>query len=271
MDFQQEGWDAISLAATRALIAGTALLIPMFLFEKKRLTMRETSYASLIGIFGYGTASILFIFGIGMSDAVTAAIIATMVPVVSALMDLFSSRQRLPRRLAFAVLFSVGGGLVASLDPVQMTIQFGLGELLVFASVVFWVLYTRMTIHYLYDSPQLGAYSVSMLTAGSCLLLAGLIASGFGIALSQDFSTGSLAAVVFLGVFSTGISIILWFYGSKQLGVTTAALHQNLVPVFVMLIMFAMGEGFDWQKAVGGTLVVAGAILAQLRTTEERH
>ena len=44
---------------------------------------------------------------------------------------------------------------------------------------------------------------------------------------------------------------------------TTAGLHQNLVPVFVMLIMFILGEGFQWREGVGGLLVISGAIIAQ--------
>ena len=74
--------------------------------------------------------------------------------------------------------------------------------------------------------------------------------------------------VLFLGVFSTGLSVLLWLHGAKRLGVTTVGLHQNLVPTFVMLIMFILGEGFQWREGVGGLLVISGAIIAQLRKRE---
>ena len=74
--------------------------------------------------------------------------------------------------------------------------------------------------------------------------------------------------VLFLGVFSTGLSVLLWLHGAKRLGVTTAGLHQNLVPAFVMLIMFILGEGFQWREGVGGLLVISGAIIAQLLKRE---
>ena len=105
--------------------------------------------------------------------------------------------------------------------------------------------------------------------AGSVgLLLATFIAGFFGYELKQDFSFNSVMVVLFLGIFSTGLSVLLWLHGAKRLGVTTAGLHQNLVPVFVMLIMFILGEGFQWREGVGGLLVISGAIIAQLRKRE---
>ena len=105
--------------------------------------------------------------------------------------------------------------------------------------------------------------------AGSVgLLLATFIAGFFGYELKQDFSFDSVMVVLFLGIFSTGLSVLLWLHGAKRLGVTTAGLHQNLVPAFVMLIMFILGEGFQWREGVGGLLVISGAIIAQLRKRE---
>ena len=57
-------------------------------------------------------------------------------------------------------------------------------------------------------------------------------------------------------------------YGAQKLGVTVAALHQNLTPAWVMLIMLVLGHGFSWQKAAGGALVVTAAVIAQFQAVE---
>ena len=78
MDFEQEGWDGFSLSTGRTLFAGLtmlglALYKRPFIFKKKELVV-----SFLLGIFGYGLASLLLIIGIGHAGAVTVAIIAAL-------------------------------------------------------------------------------------------------------------------------------------------------------------------------------------------------
>ena len=55
--------------------------------------------------------------------------------------------------------------------------------------------------------------------AGSVgLLLATFIAGFFGYEFKQDFSFNSVMVVLFLGVFSPGLSVLLWLHGAKRLG-----------------------------------------------------
>ena len=105
--------------------------------------------------------------------------------------------------------------------------------------------------------------------AGSVgLLLATFFAGYFGYELKQDFSFDSVMVVLFLGMFLQDCLFYSGSMGQNVWGLTTAGLHQNLVPVFVMLIMFILGEGFQWREGIGGLLVISGAIIAQLRKRE---
>ena len=158
--------------------------------------------------------------------------------------------------------------LIAILNDQEIVLTLGWGELLLLSSVVLWVLYSRFSLSMLGQAHPVGGYGLTMIAGSVGLLLATLIAGFFGYELKQDFSFNSVMVVLFLGVFSTGLSVLLWLHGAKRLGVTTAGLHQNLVPVFVMLIMFILGEGFQWREGVGGLLVISGAIIAQLRKRE---
>ena len=105
MDFQQEGWDSFSLSTTKALLAGLTML-GLALYNRPLIFKRkEVVVWFLLGIFGYGLASLLLVIGIGHAGAVTAAIIAALVPVVSALMDVLANRKMIDLRLLLPLSF----------------------------------------------------------------------------------------------------------------------------------------------------------------------
>ena len=268
LDLQQEGWDGFSLSSARALLAGLTMLGLAYFSRPVLFRRKEVLTSFLLGIFGYGLASLLLVIGIGYAGAVTAAIIAALVPVISALLDVIATRRMIDFRLFIAVILSLVGGLIATLNDQEMEMTLGWGELLLLSSVVLWVLYSRFSLSMLGQAHPVGGYGLTMIAGSVGLLLATFIAGFFGYELKQDFSFDSVMVVLFLGIFSTGLSVLLWLHGAKRLGVTTAGLHQNLVPVFVMLIMFILGEGFQWRESVGGLLVISGAIIAQLRKRE---
>ena len=268
LDLQQEGWDRFSLSSARALLAGLTMLGLAYFSRPVLFRRKEVLTSFFLGIFGYGLASLLLVIGIGYAGAVTAAIIAALVPVISALLDVIATRRMIDFRLFIAVILSLVGGLIATLNDQEMVLTLGWGELLLLSSVVLWVLYSRFSLSMLGQAHPVGGYGLTMSAGSVGLLLATFIAGFFGYELKQDFSFDSVMVVLFLGIFSTGLSVLLWLHGAKRLGVTTAGLHQNLVPVFVMLIMFILGEGFQWRDGVGGLLVISGAIIAQLRKRE---
>ena len=267
LDLQQEGWDGFSLSSARALLAGLTMLGLAYFSRPVLFRRKEVLTSFFLGIFGYGLASLLLVIGIGYAGAVTAAIIAALVPVISALLDVIATRRMIDFRLFIAVILSLVEE-IAKLNDQEMVLTLGWGELLLLSSVVLWVLYSRFSLSMLGQAHPVGGYGLTMIAGSVGLLLATFIAGLFGYELKQDFSFNSVMVVLFLGVFSTGLSVLLWLHGAKRLGVTTAGLHQNLVPVFVMLIMFILGEGFQWREGVGGLLVISGAIIAQLRKRE---
>ena len=268
LDLQQEGWDGFSLSSARALLAGLTMLGLAYFSRPVFFRRKEVLTSFFLGIFGYGLMSLLLVIGIGYAGAVTAAIIAALVPVISALLDVIATRRMIDFRLFIAVILSLVGGLIATLNDQEMVLTLGWGELLLLSSVVLWVLYSRFSLSMLGQAHPVGGYGLTMIAGSVGLLLATFIAGFFGYELKQDFSFDSVMVVLFLGIFSTGLSVLLWLHGAKRLGVTTAGLHQNLVPAFVMLIMFILGEGFQWREGVGGLLVISGAIIAQLRKRE---
>ena len=140
LDLQQEGWDGFSLSSARALLAGLTMLGLAYFSRPVFFRRKEVLTSFFLGIFGYGLASLLLVIGIGYAGAVTAAIIAALVPVISALLDVIATRRMIDFRLFIAVILSLVGGLIATLNDQEMEMTLGWGELLLLSSVVLWVL-----------------------------------------------------------------------------------------------------------------------------------
>ena len=146
LDLQQEGWDGFSLSSARALLAGLTMLGLAYFSRPVLFRRKEVLTSFFLGIFGYGLASLLLVIGIGYAGAVTAAIIAALVPVISALLDVIATRRMIDFRLFIAVILSLVGGLIATLNDQEMVMTLGWGELLLLSSVVLWVLYSRFSL-----------------------------------------------------------------------------------------------------------------------------
>ncbi|MBC6408438.1 MAG: EamA family transporter [Rhodobacteraceae bacterium] len=48
-----------------------------------------------------------------------------------------------------------------------------------------------------------------------------------------------------------------------HLGVATASFHIDTAPLYVMLIMVALGGSWSWPQAIGAAIVGLGVVLAQ--------
>ena len=60
-------------------------------------------------------------------------------------------------------------------------------------------------------------------------------------------------------------SPVLWHFGVSRIGITAASIYSNLVPVVVVSIAIAAGRYPTVMHLVGGALVIAGVLFAQLR------
>ena len=257
-------WDFLSLATARSIIGGIFLIIISIIISRKIPKKKILKDAGYIGLTTYGFSSICTIIGISYSDPITASILVTLIPVVSAVIDIFISKWMISWKLILAILFSISGGILASLDLNQLKFVFGLGELFVLTSAFLFVLYSRSIASYLTYASQISVLSISTLSGGIGMLMVTIFTRFLGNELSYSFEPEYLIPLLFLGIISMGFSVQFWFYGVKRLGVTQASLLQNLAPVFVMLIMLVLGKSFEVMKVIGGALVILAAVITQI-------
>ena len=69
------------------------------------------------------------------------------------------------------------------------------------------------------------------------------------------------SAILYCGIFSTGIALAMWSYGVKILGASHASIYGNLIPLVAMFFGWSMlGEiptTFQW---IGGGMIVSGLL-----------
>jgi drug/metabolite transporter (DMT)-like permease len=79
----------------------------------------------------------------------------------------------------------------------------------------------------------------------------------------SGFGPRDWGALILFSVGSLSISQILWIIGVGRIGIALAALHINATPFYVMLILFLMGDDWNWLQTAGAAIVGLGVLIAQ--------
>ncbi len=262
------GWDPLFLVPVRLGLAGLALAL--FLpFVRTGYHWRTLPWlrAFWIGGAGLGGSTLCLVWSQKYSDPVTISILATTVPLVSALMGTLTGEERLSGCLVLAIAFAMTGGVLTSWGSSEQIIGFRGGEVLALLSVVLWTWYSRASVAQLADIPAYPKAVVTLL-AGTLLLLPfafGASLSGV-LALRYALTPYHLGLLAWMVVASIGLSMVFWLAGAQRLGVTVASMHQNVVPFYVLLFALFAGASVRWTQVVGALLVVCGAVLAQFHS-----
>ncbi len=257
-------WDPFLLAAARlGVAAGVALLLLALFGEPAELLTAPWRSIVPIGGLGLGTGVLLLTLGQAHADLVIVAIIGTLVPLVSALFGVAQGSERIGLRLGLAIGLAVAGGIVAT-GAFSERVAFRGGELLALVSVVLWTWYSRASVDRLAMLSDLTKSTVNM-TAGALVIgTAAVVALALGLVpVRLDLGGASLVQLGWLGTVAVCLSMLLWLRAARLIGVTIAAMHQNLVPFYVMAMALAIGGRVEPAQLVGGVMVVVAAVLAQ--------
>jgi drug/metabolite transporter (DMT)-like permease len=259
-----------SLVVIRNVLSGAVLILLGRMIERHhRLSAKGWGQALYAGCVLYLINTVCLTYGVIYAGAFSAAIIIALTPVVSAMIDVLTGEDRIGPRLGMALVISLLGGVLASIgwdESIRLT--FGMGEAMLLLGVVTWVMISRYVDREMSDEPPITGLGVIIVSPGIALAGLVLILEMTGIeasGLSQNLNQTDLGLFILLGVVSSAGSMALWFRGVALLGVTITSLQQNLVPFFVLIQVYLLGQAIDPIKIAGGALVLLGALIAQIR------
>lgn len=265
-DVLLDTWGAVAVVFWRMLL-GVAVLLLFWIWQDGWSRVRDADWGQgiVVGGIGFGLGSVMFLVGQAMSDAVTPAIAAAMMPIFGALLEILLDGRRMRARLALGIACALGGGLMATGSRFDEG-QFGWGSLLCVLSVILFAWATRATTR---DFPQLSFVGQTSITLGGALVVVTVIYLGMialGIEGAQVGSTAPLhlGLVLFSAVGSAALAQSLWIRGAGGLGILLASFHMNAVPFYVMVVMVTfLGASWNWWQAGGAALVGTGVWIAQ--------
>jgi drug/metabolite transporter (DMT)-like permease len=249
---------------------------PAMSVQTKRLVFIE----SFLGNFLF---SICMLYGVSMTSAVTAGVIMAMIPAVVALMSWAFLRERISRRLWFAIVCGVLGIALYSLSnsehfrqlirrlEVNLPMNYAhttteiswLGGLLLFGAVLCEAAYAVIgkkltnTLSPKRISALINAWGFALMTP-------------FGIYFAMQFDFHSVAMsswllLVFYALAASVWSVWLWMTGLKVIPASAAGVYTVFLPISVALVgVFVLGESLNSMQFIGFGLALLGVVLATL-------
>ncbi|WP_342559299.1 DMT family transporter [Metasolibacillus sp. FSL K6-0083] len=251
----------LTLTSLRWLIAVICLL-PIVWWKEKRLFPPRQALLPLfiMGITGVVLFNIFQFIALEHTTSTNVGLISTLNTISIAIFSFLFLKERINFLQILSILLSFFGViLVLSQGKIELllSLNFNSGDLWMIVAVCVW-----------------GVYSIcskwAMQTASPliCTLYAGI----FGLMILLPFNISSFSvtninmsfiqALLYTGIVSTVICMLLWNIGVQKLGATTAGVFLNFNPIFTTILAFLfLGEQLTWLQGIGGLLVIGGCYL----------
>ncbi len=261
-----QSWPPISLFAVRIALA-VLVMVPIWLIldGPARVLGARWGHAFFVGGLGIGAGMFLILVAQKLTDPVTVVIIASCAPLIATLLELAAGTRRLRRNFALGIAISILGGLIATsaVAPAQL----GLGAACAVVSTALFCWASMATARDFPELSQLGRSTITLAgglsTAAVLVPVAGVL--GLEVMPTRQVDAPQMGMLVFYALFSMGLSQFFFIASVGKLGVALASFHMNITPFYVMIVMLALGEDWNWTRALGAALVALAVVLAQDR------
>jgi drug/metabolite transporter (DMT)-like permease len=211
---------------------------------------------SLLGVIGY---NILLYQALQYTSALNAALVNALNPGTIVVFSVILLGERLTKLniIGFAVSLI---GVLLILTHGHLTqilkVDYNLGDLLMVGAILVWTFYSilgRKTT----DIPPISATTISVLIGIIIMLPFSL----YQWVPMDHLSSKATIGILYMGLFPTVGSFVLWNLGVRQIGPSRSGIFLNLITVFTAIISIILGEQITAIQIVGGLLVFVGVFL----------
>ena len=224
---------------------------------------RELAYLAFLGAIGITAFNCLIYLALQYTTVVNAALINSLMPVVTFILALFFMGDRLRMRQTFGVVVCIIGTLliIARGDlAVLLALDINAGDFLVLAGLTFWALYTVMIRWRKSVLPPMVFLTVTI--AFGVLFHFPLVGWEFATRGGLAAEPTNLLALLYLAIFPSLLAYIFWNRTVSALGPGKTGLFMYLMPIFsTLLAVLLLGEEFKIFHLIGMTLIVIGIAL----------
>ena len=259
--------DPLALSAVIYVIAGLTL-VP-FAKGSFRLQRREAFYMIAITGFGAVTAPVLLLYGLQLTDASDASILANGEVLFTVILSSLIFGERPHGKLGIIAILLVIVGLFMATTDMKFSdgmVALNTGNLMILLSMSFWAVdnnFSRKLTTFSDMSPAKMAMIKSL--AGGLVLLG--VTAVTGRLNSLENITAQLWLII-IGLAASGFGGALLFFlaGIKRIGTIKTMAVFSTTPIFgIVIAAFALGESIGMFQVIATCLIITGIFLVSRR------
>ena len=251
-----------SLVSLRLLLGALTLAIVLIIRRFPTITRNQFWQVVGVGFVGYGISLSLQFLGTKLSTAANGSLVTSATPAFVLIFAWILLRERItPVRLIALLLATLG--VVAVIDPrsAQLNPDLFLGNLLLLGAALTWALYSVLV--------RKATQALDVLPFSLIAFLGGLPvarpASAWELKTTGvgEISTGIVGGVLFLGIISTALAMVLWNSAFALVDANLASLTFFAQPVVGTLLGWLfLGEEITPLFLFGGLLIGVGLVIS---------
>jgi len=242
------------------ILAAAVILRKQFAWPKPA----EWGYFALLGFIGISFHQWLQSNGLQTAQATTTAWIVSTAPVFIALLAWLVLKER----ITLAQGFGVGVALLGVIVVVSkgnlgnfFAGQFGvIGDFLIFISAINWAVFSILSRRGLKEHPST-RMTFWVMTLGWLITSLAFFTQN-GLAELPRLDSRGWVAMIFLGIFTTGLAYIAWFDALASLPATQTGAFLYIEPLTSMVVAaLILGEQVTGASLLGGAVILLGVWL----------
>jgi drug/metabolite transporter (DMT)-like permease len=266
----RDSFDPVSLNFWRWAIA-TLALAPFALPALRgqgALLRRHAGILLILSLTGIAVFQSLVYLGLRSTTAVNAVLINSSIPAFFLLCSWLIDRERASWRQIAGMLISLAGILIIlarGRPAALLELELHAGDGWILLAMPVWGVYSVLLKR---RPPELGGLPfLFVISLAGVLMLAPAVTIAALQAAPRWPAAEEMLAVLYIGLGASVLAFIFWNRGVAAVGANAAGFTIHLLPAFgtVLAILF-LGETFALFHAAGIVTILAGVLLATLRT-----
>ena len=261
----------ITLTTLRWIIAIVCLVPIVWWKEKKILPPRNALLPIfLMGLTGVVLFNLLQFLALEQTTATNVGLISTLNMISIAVCSFIFLKEKIKLlQLQFVSMFFFLFGVILVLSKGKIdyliSLNFNTGDLWMIAAVCVWGIYTICTKWAMTKTSALMSTLYSAIFG--LIVLLPLSVPNFKV---SNINISFLGAMLYTGVISTVVCMLLWNICVQKLGSTTSGVFLNFNPIFTAILAFLfLGEHMTWIQGIGSVIVITGCYLFSYFATKE--
>ena len=266
LDILLSDWGIVSIVLVRNTVAFILISLIWLISEDfDNLVKAKWLKGFLIGAIGFGLGSLLLGITQLLTTTVIAALAAALMPIAAITLEIIFDKRRISISFLIGLsLVLIGSAVILGINRIDLKFSFGL--FLGVMSVTFFAWGSRASVRHLPKMTTLARTATTTLGMCGFSLIVYLICLYFKFKASEipNINSEHVKLIAIYACFGLAISQLLWIQGVQNLGIGIASLHLNIVPFYVMIILFIIGHKWIWIQAIGALIIIIGISVTQI-------